>query len=105
MWGEFVEISNWIPLKNIKNGEKVWVGTKVRLYNVGLNVENKQDDYYDYLVSFIYGNNEYLQLTNLSQGEAGNIICVLQKDLPNHYATAKTLKHMIGLENSFVLFE
>ncbi|GLX66873.1 hypothetical protein [Paenibacillus glycanilyticus] len=99
-----MERSDWIPLRNINDDKKIWAGTKVRLYNVGLNVIDKADDYYDYLVSFIYDNVEYLQLTNLSQGEAGNIICVIKKDTPNHYALGKTLKEMMGLEYTFVLF-
>jgi hypothetical protein len=92
-------------MEKINDRDEIWVGTKIRLYNVGLNVKDKKDDYYDYLVSYIYDNNEYLQLTNLSQGEAGNIICVLQKELPNNYALGRTLKYMVGLEDSYVLFE
>jgi hypothetical protein len=100
-----METAKWVPLANINDECKIWVGTRVRLYNVGLNVENKKDDYFEYLVSFIYDNADFLQLTNLSPGEAGNIICVLEKDLPNQYALGKTLKDMMGLENTFVLFD
>ncbi len=100
-----METSKWIPLVNIKDEEEIWVGTRVRMYNVGLNVVDKKDDYYEYLVSYIYDNEAYLQLTNLSQGKAGNIICVIEKDLPNHYALGKTLKHMVRLESTFVQFE
>jgi len=92
----------WLPLANLNDDTKIWAGTKVRIYNVGLNVSNKSDDYYDYLVSFIYGNNDFLQLTCLSQGEAGNIICVIKKDSPNHFATGKELKRMIGMDNTWV---
>ncbi|MEH7348718.1 hypothetical protein [Gottfriedia acidiceleris] len=97
--------SNWIPMEKINDVDKIWAGTKVRLYNVGLNVKDKKDDYYDYLVSYIYENDEYLQLTNISQGKAGYFICVLQKELPNHYALGKTLKNMMGIEDTFVRFE
>jgi len=100
-----METSKWIPVRNISDDEKIWAGTKVRLYNVGLKVKDKTDDYYEYLVSYIFDNNDYLQLTNLSRGKAGNILCVLKKDRPNHYSLGKTLKDMIGLDNTFVLFE
>jgi hypothetical protein len=100
-----VEASKWIPVANIEDDSKIWAGTRVRLFNAGLMVKDKQTDYYDYLVSYIYANDDYLQLTNLSKGEAGNIICVIQKDKPNHYALGKTLKDMIGTENSYVLME
>ncbi|MDU0202110.1 hypothetical protein ACYEXS_26845 [Paenibacillus sp. MAH-36] len=97
--------ADWIPLRNISDNEKIWAGTKVRIYNVGLNVSNKNHDYYEYLVSFIFDNDEHLQLTNLTQGKAGNILCVVKKHTPSHYSLGKTLKAMIGLENTFVFFE
>ncbi len=100
-----METEAWIPLIDIEDDGKIWAGTKVRLYNVGLNVKDKSLDYFDYLVSYIYDNNDYLQLTNLSQGEAGNIICVIKKDSPNHYALGKSLKEMMGLENTYLLLE
>jgi len=99
------EDDDWIPLESIDDNQKIWVGTKVRLFGIGLKVEDKSDDYNDYLVSYIYDNNEFLQLTNLSQGEAGNIICVIIMDKPNHYSLGKTLKEILGVQNTFVLFE
>ena len=93
---------NWIPISQLSDDAKIWSGIIVKLYNVGLNVSDKSKDYYEYLISEIYGNNEYLQLTCLSQGEAGNIICVLKKDLPNYYALGKELKRMMDIENTFI---
>ncbi|GIO56844.1 MULTISPECIES: hypothetical protein [Paenibacillus] len=100
-----MQSKGWIPLINISNDEKIWVGTKIRLFNAGLNVTDKEYDYYDYLVSYIYDNNDLLQLTNLSQGEAGNILCVIPKEKPYHYSLGKSLKDAVGLDNSYVLFE
>jgi len=91
---------NWIPLSEIDDNIKIWAGYRIRLYGINDNT----DDYYEYLVSFVYDNNEYLQLVCLSQGEAGNIICVLKKDLPNAHALGKELKHMMGLTNTFITF-
>ncbi|KHL96816.1 hypothetical protein QW71_04055 [Paenibacillus sp. IHB B 3415] len=68
---------------------------RVRLFNAGLIVKDKKTDYYDYLVLYSYANDDNLQLTNLSKGEAGNIIFVIKKDKPNHYALGKTLKDMV----------
>ncbi|GEM_PF-128546 len=98
------ESAPWIPLDQLNDDEKIWAGTKIRQYSVGLNVTDKNDDYYDYLVSYIFGNEAYLQLTNLSRGEAGNVLCVLQKDSPNHYSLAGKLKEMVGLELTYVQF-
>ena len=93
----------WIPVPKISDEKIIWAGMKVRLYGVGLNVEDKTDDYLEYIVSFIYGNDEFMQLTCLSQGEAGNILCVIKKDSPNHFARGKQLKRMMGMENTFVM--
>lgn len=92
----------WIPLSKLDDDIKVWAGANIRLYKVGLNDVEELDDYYEYLVSFIYDNSEYLQLVCLSKGEAGNIICVLKKDFPNHYALGKELKYKMGITNTFI---
>jgi hypothetical protein len=91
---------NWISIKGISDDMKIWSGSKVRLYNV---FEGYKDKYLEYLVCYIYGNNDYLQLTCLSQGEEGNIICVIKKDTPNHYSSGKELKRMMDIDNSFIL--
>lgn len=93
---------NWISIKDISDDMIIWSGSKVRLYNV---FEGYKDKYLEYLVCYIYDNNDYLQLTCLSQGEEGNIICVIKKDKPNHYSTGKELKRMMDIDNSFILVE
>ena len=98
-------IMGWIPVSDLQDDSKIWAGNRVRIFNVGLNVINKSEDYFEYIVSFIYGDNQFLQLTCLSQGEGGNTVCVLKKDLPNHYATGRELKSKIGIENTFVNLE
>lgn len=93
---------NWVPISQLSDDIKIWSGVIVRLYNIGLNVSDKSKDYYEYLISEIYGNHEYLQLTCLSEGKAGNIICILKKDLPNQYVLSKELKRMMDIENTFI---
>ena len=92
-------------MSEIEDEEKIWRGCQVRLYNVGLNVEDKKDDFYDYLVSEIYGNAEYFQLTCISPYKAGNIICVIKKELPSQYALGRELKRMMGIKDTFVNIE
>jgi len=55
---------------------QIWSGTIVRVFGVN----NCKEDFYDYIVSFIYDNTDYLQLTCLTQGEGGNILCVLKQN-------------------------
>ena len=94
----------WLSINEISDEEKIWAGTIIRLENVtdmpGYSMTN-----FDYLISYIFGNSEYLQLSCLTAGEAGNILCVLKKDLPNHYALGAELKRMLGCENVSVKFE
>ncbi|QGG58600.1 hypothetical protein GE073_04915 [Paenibacillus sp. B01] len=94
-----------MPLKELEDNQIIWAGTRVRLYGIGLNVVHKSDDFNEYLVSYIYDNDDNLQLTNLSQGEAGNIICIIKKDKPNHYSKASALKLVMHLEQTYVMLE
>lgn len=88
----------WVPLKDIADDEKIWSGTIARIYD-GI---SRQDHFYDYMVTFIYDNTEYLQLSCLSQGEGGNIICVLKREPGRNYSTGKELKRMLGSEGHSV---
>lgn len=69
----------------------MWRGTRIRLYNVGLNVEKKEEDYYEYMLSEIYNNREYFQLVGYSGYKVVALLCVLKKETPEHYALEKTL--------------
>ncbi len=100
-----MDTSKWIPLSNIRDDEEIWAGARVRLYNVGFNAADKENDYYEYIISYIYDNNNFLQLTNLTTGKAGYVICVIEKDMPNNFASGKTLKHRLSLENTYIKFE
>lgn len=72
--------NDWISVLEIEDDTQIWTGTVVRVFTEELNKDNLEGNFYDYIVSFIYDNNEYLQLTCLTQGEGGNIVCVLQTE-------------------------
>ncbi|MDM5278194.1 hypothetical protein QUF95_12410 [Paenibacillus silvae] len=105
----------WIPIDHIQDQEPIWAGTRIRMFEFSPNGveqnEQKQnkaersEQYMEYLLSYIHGNSDELQLTCLTQGEAGNIGAVVSKDLPNHYTLAQTLKAMLAGTYSEVLFE
>jgi len=69
-------------------------------------VNNCKEDFYDYIVSFIYDNTDYLQLTCLTQGEGGNILCVLKTEPNSNYSLGRELKRMMddGTNSVFVNF-
>lgn len=53
--------SKWMPLSNVDDDdEEIWVGARVRLYNVGMNREDKENNFYGYIISYIYDNTNYL---------------------------------------------
>lgn len=94
---------DWIKLSDLADDEKIYHGLKIRLYNVGLNVENREDDYYDYLVSEIYDKPGYFQLVNISPYKAGLIITIIEKEPGESYSLGKILKRQMDRENSYVL--
>ncbi|NMD72721.1 hypothetical protein HHO41_21065 [Bacillus sp. DNRA2] len=98
--------SDWISVKEIADDTRIWSGTIVRIFRGALNEDNCEDSYYDYIVSFIYDNTDYLQLTCLSQGEGGNIVCVLQTEPNSNYSLGRELKRMMddGKDSVFVNF-
>ena len=63
----------WIPMDEIQDQEPIWAGTKIRIY---------QEQPLEYLLSYIYGNANELQLTCLTPGEAGNMEALLLKICP-----------------------
>lgn len=86
----------WIPIDQIPDEQSIWAGSKIRI---------NQEQPMEYLLSYIYGNENELQLTCLTPGEAGNIGGVIAKDLPNHYALAQTLKTFLTGVYSEICFE
>lgn len=59
-----LETSKRISLINKKDKENIWIGTRVRLYNVDLTlVEDSKDHYYKYLISSTYTYETNIQLT------------------------------------------
>ncbi|MGI1832187.1 MULTISPECIES: hypothetical protein [Bacillus] len=98
--------NDWITVQEVEDDTQIWAGTVVRVFTEELNKDNLEGNFYDYIVSFIYDNNEYLQLTCLTQGEGGNIVYVLQTEPDSNYSLGKELKRMMddGTNSVFVKF-
>ncbi len=87
---------SWRPIDELQDGDKIYAGALIRFYNTdkavsegaGLWVEPT-----DYLVSSIYANTDYFQLTCLSKGEEGNITCVLGRQ--EGYTLGREVKRML----------
>lgn len=87
---------NWTTLDNISDNFRIYSGVVIRMYDVGLNVKNAEEDYYDYIVSEIYGDTDYFQLVCISSGEGGNIGCILKRHEGDSYVLGRELKRMLA---------
>lgn len=91
----------WVLIDEIKDDEKIYKGVGVRFYNTAKGLEEQcclpcgKDGHLDYIVTQVYDNTEYFQLTCLSEGEIGNITCVLLRDNGNYFVTGKEIKRML----------
>ena len=96
-----------IPLTKVKDNDEFERGTRFRLYNVGLNVKNKKDDYYEYMLAENPSDNKYMLLTNVEGYKAGASLALvkIKKSKTKIVVTGKAIKFSIGTENTFLLKE
>lgn len=87
---------NWSTLDNISDNFRIHSGVIIRMYDVGLNVKNAEEDFYDYIISEIYGEAEFFQLVCISSGEGGNIGCILKRHEGDRYVLGRELKRMLA---------
>lgn len=94
-----MENETWIPIAKVKDEEEIYLGTVVRIYDI-----LDSSIYYDYIVSSIFGNDHYLQLTCFTQGEGGNIGCIIRLQEGKAQSSGKELKKVLdsGDQNVFV---
>ncbi len=87
----------WKQIEDLKDDDKIYSGALIRFYNKEKAIGEAASlpiNPTDYIISEIYGNNDYLQLTCISQGEGGNIGSVL-KSLNGHYTLGAEIKRML----------
>ncbi len=94
-----------IPLTKIKDADEFYRGTRFRLYNVGLNVKSKKEDYYEYMLTENPSDNEYMLLTHVEGYKAGATLALvkIKKSKTKVVVTGKAIKFSIGTENTFLL--
>jgi hypothetical protein len=94
-----------IPIKDIKDNDEFWRGTRFRMYNVGLNVKDKKDDYYEYMLAQIPGDSDHLLLTNVVGYKSGAALALVKTsdDKSKLVVTGEAIKFSIGTEDTFVI--
>lgn len=96
-------------LVEVDDAEEFWSGTRVRIYGVGMNVPDKTEDYYDYMLATIPGEREFMLVTNVTTdagrhkagASTGLIRTVPQVD--RFVVVGSTLKEYFGLEKVYLL--
>lgn len=93
------------PISGIDDKTKFYRGTRFRQYEVGLNVSNPEDDYYEYMLTIVPGESEYLLLTCVEGYKAGNPLALVKTEPNEWYVLATSIKRSMGIENVYLLNE
>ncbi len=96
-----------IPLKDFRDDHEFWRGTRLRIYNVGQNVNDKNEDYYEYMLAQIPSDNEHFLITNVVGYKSGAAfgLVKISNDSKKVIVKAKALKSTLGLEDTFVVVD
>lgn len=93
-----------IPLKDIEDEIEFWKGTRFRQYGIGLNVDNKNDDFYEYMFVEIPGKRESMLLTCVEGYKSGSALAYVKtlKDQTKFAVNGKAIKYSMGIENTYL---
>jgi hypothetical protein len=96
-----------IPLKELDDNISIFKGTRFRQYEIGLNVENKEDDFYEYMLAEIPGEREYMLLTCVEGYKSGSALALVKTidDKSKFIVLGKAIKYSMGIENVYLLEE
>ena len=92
------------PLTVIPDDQEFWKGTRFRQYGVGLNVENKEDDFYEYMLAEIPGEREFMLLTCVEGYKSGSALALVKTELDKSkfIVNGKAIKYSMGTENTYL---
>lgn len=95
------------PLKDVYDEQEFWRGTRFRQYKVGLNVENEEEDYYEYMLAEIPGEKDYMLLTCVEGYKAGIALALVKmaEDKSKRVVKGKAVKYSMGTKNTYVIEE
>ncbi|MDH7913041.1 hypothetical protein [Winogradskyella sp. SYSU M77433] len=93
-----------IPLKDIDNDKEFYKGTRFRQYEIGLNFTKKEDNFYEYMLAEVPGNNDYMLLTCVVGHKSGSALAWVKtiSDKSRFVVNAKALKYSMGTENTYL---
>ena len=96
-----------IKLTEVKDSDEFYLGSRFRIYNVGLNVSDESDDFYEYMLAEIPGEKEHMLLTNIVGHKSGNVLAYVKtkRESNSFVVTAKDVKFSIGTKNTYLISE
>lgn len=96
-----------IPLKDVNDEIEFWKGTRFRIYGIGLNVENKNDDFYEYMLAEIPVERAFMLLTCVEGYKSGSTIALVKtsQNKSKFIVKCKEVKFSIGIENVYLIDE
>jgi hypothetical protein len=92
------------PLADIADNVEFWRGTRFRQYGIGLNVEKAEDDFYEYMLTLVPGESEYLLLTCVEGYKSGSPLAFVKTEISKNLkcVTASSMKLSMGVENVYL---
>jgi len=96
-----------IPLKEIDDGIEFWKGTRFRQYEISLNVDNKNDAFYEYMLVELPGEREFMLLTCVEGYKSGSTLTLVKtlEDQTKFTVNGKAIKYSMGIENTYLIKE
>ncbi|AUC15851.1 hypothetical protein BTO06_12125 [Tenacibaculum sp. SZ-18] len=93
-----------IPLKDIEDQIEFWKGTRFRQYGIGLNVADKKDDFYEYMLAEIPGERGFMLLTCVEGYKSGSALALVKtsENQTNFTVKGEAIKYSMGTENTFL---
>lgn len=93
-----------LPLKDINDEIEFWKGTRFRQYGVGLNLENKENDFYEYMLAEIPGEKDFMLLTCVEGYNSGSALALVKTldDESRFVVNGKAIKYSMGIENIYL---
>ena len=92
-----------IALKDIEDTTEFGRGTRFRQYKIGLNVNNEDDDYYEYMLVEIPGEIDYFLLTCVEGYKSGIALAMIKKSKDKNVTTGETMKSSFGIKNTYLI--
>jgi len=102
-----IKVTKIIQLKELDDNMSIWKGTRFRQYNVDLNVTDKKDDYYEYMLTEIPGEKDFMLLTCVEGYKSGSPLAYVKTDNveKSFKVNIGEMKSSMGIEGTFMILE